>query len=200
MTSKDSKAFLGQIAAVGADRAAKSLSKLLRIPVSIAKPASAVLMSLDEVGPYLNAEASGDGLALCLTVLGDLEGKVLITFSSADISRVCRVIPRLPEDAGPEHPMVRSALLEMCNILASSFMSSIAEFTNLDYLACPPEMAIDMLDAIIISVLADQLSTEQVVFIDTELVIEVEPFQGKILYFPARPATENLLSLKGGSL
>jgi len=199
MKSKQNTAFLTNVASMGANKAAQSLSILLRAPVSITKPATAVLMTLDDVSSKLSEGNSGGGLALCLAISGDLEGKVLITFPEEDILRICRLIPRVPGNAGPEHPLVRSALLEMCNILASSFMSAIAEFTCLDYLASPPEMAIDMLDAIIISVLVDnQQCSEQVVFFDTELMIEVEPFRGKILYFPSNTAIGKLLTLKAG--
>jgi len=78
-------------------------------------------------------------------------------------------------------------------------MSAIAEYTGLDYLASPPEMAIDMLDAIIISVLVNnQQSSTQVVFFDAELMIEVEPFRGKILYFPTDSAITKLMELQTG--
>jgi len=190
--------FLTSIAKTGAAKGVESLAKLLKVPVKVAKPANAQLMNLDEVITRLGQTDYGHGLALFLEVTGELEGKVLITFTQEDIARICRLIPRVPKEAGPEHPLVRSALLEMCNILASSFMSAIAEYTDLDYLANPPEMTIDMLDAVFISVLTSICQTSgPVVYFDTELIIDVERFYGKILYFPSPGAIKKMLS-RGG--
>jgi len=191
--------FLNNVASAGTTRAVQSLSQLLKTPVNIAEPATASLMSLDQVSARLAEQNHGGGLALGIEITGDLEGKLLLTFSAEDITRICRLIPRVPDNAGPEHPLVHSALLELCNILAGSFMSAISEYTGLDYQASPPILAIDMLDAIIISVLVDNNpSSEQVVFFDAQLRIEVEPFRGSILYFPTDSTTDKLINLRAG--
>lgn len=155
-------------------------------------------MSLDEVSERLSEKNHGGGLALGLEVTGELEGKVLITIFEQDIAAICKLIPRVPEGAGPENMLVRSALLEMCNILASSYMSAISEYTGLDYLASPPVMAMDMLDAIVISVLANNNpSSEQVMYFDAELIIKVETFRGSMLYFPSEKTIEIMTKIKG---
>lgn len=187
------------VANVGTDKAVQSLSVMLKVPVHAAKSGTAKLLSLDEVSNRLSEKNHGGGLALGLEVTGDLEGKVLITIFQEDIPGICRLIPRVPQDVGLEHPLVRSALLEMCNILASSYMSAIAEYTGLDYLASPPVMAMDMLDAIVISVLVDNNpSTEQVMYFDAELMIQVEPFRGSMLYFPSEGAIARMTNLMTG--
>lgn len=178
-----------------------ALSKLLQARVNVARPPKGWLMSLDEVARRLSEENQAGGLILGLEVFGDLEGKILLTFPEDDIERICTLMPRIPANADLNHPLVGSALLEMCNIMAGSFMSAIAELTGLDYLASPPVMAIDMLDAVIISVLAESsLANDQVAYFDTELRIEVQRLRGCMLYFPGNSATGKIIEMGTGGL
>jgi chemotaxis protein CheC len=81
--------------------------------------------------------------------------------------------------------MEQSAIMEVGNILASSFCDAIAEFLGLVLLPSPPNFVNDMVSAIIQSSLLEiSMVADDVILFRTDLFDDERIFDGYVILFP----------------
>ena len=83
-----------------------------------------------------------------LGVVGDMQASVLLLFTPSDAELMCNL---LGVEAGTEIGV--SALMEIGNIVGTSYVNALAEMTGMEIEPTPPAAATDMLGAIVQSVL-----------------------------------------------
>jgi two-component system chemotaxis sensor kinase CheA len=156
----------------GAIQASLAVSQLSGREVRVSFPESRVA-ELAEVPASLGGlEASVCGIFIGIT--GQLAGGVLMVLPERNLLLFHELLHRLPPGscAGPQE-VDQSAIGELGNVLAGSFISAIADETRLALKSQTPELKLDMCQAVIDSVLArfnrpgDRLLlTETVLFLD----------------------------------
>lgn len=135
---------------IGAGNAATSLSQMLNKTVEMNVPAVKVV-------PFNQIADSAGGdeavvAAVFLRIEGDAPGNMFFMLPVDDASRLIR---NLTGDQSinfieePLNEMGASALNEVGNILAGSYLSSLSDFTKLNLQPTPPAMAVDMTTAIL---------------------------------------------------
>lgn len=139
---------LKEVGNIGAGNAATALSKLLNKPVDMAVP-KVSLVPFEEV-----AERVGGSeqivLAIFLRVDGEAPGNMFFIIDEPSAQRILNQllsIKHLNEEGYSE--MELSALCEIGNILAGSYLSSLADFTQLSMVPSVPAIAHDMAGAIL---------------------------------------------------
>jgi len=159
---------LREIGNIGAGNAATALSQLLNKRIDMTVPRVSVL-PLDEVPDVLGGPENIVA-GIFLRVLGNAPGSVM--FMLPRNSALILVDMLLGKEIGATkilNDIDQSALKEIGNILAGSYLNALSMLTNLTLLPSVPALAFDMLGAILSVVLAELGQVG-----DYALVIETE--------------------------
>jgi chemotaxis protein CheC len=182
---------LRELANIGAGNASTALSGMLGRSVDIDVPNALVLPMSEAVENVGNAEEEATGVVL--GVFGDFEASVLLLFTPSDAALMCGL---LGVEAGTE--IGESALMEIGNIVGSSYINALAGMTGMEVEPTPPAAATDMLAAIVESVLAPRAAVSDLaLLLDSNLVVEGEGCSISFLLVPDHGGVELLLSRLG---
>lgn len=163
---------LREIGNIGTGNAITALAKMLNRKVDMDVPKVKV-MKFKDVSEILGG-AEIPVVGLLLNVEGDISGSIMfiLKMDAAHIL-VNMLMERRLEECREFGEMELSALQEIGNILASSYLSSLSSLTGLSIMPSVPELAIDMAGAIL-SVPAIQFGEVG----DSVLYIETGFFEG----------------------
>ena len=179
---------LRELANIASGTAASALSQLLGRDIELSLPRALVLGLADAV------DACGDPeyhtAAVVIGVDGDLDGAVLLLLDPEGGRRLCSLLGVEPDSEDGD-----SALREIGNILGTSYLNGLAAMTGLELSPAPPELRVDMLGAIISSLLARTAgAAEQAFLLESELEVASEPFAISFLLLPTSGGIEDLLA------
>jgi chemotaxis protein CheC len=182
---------LRELANIGSGTASTALSSMLGRSVDISVPNAFVLPMADAVGAIGEPEAEATGVVL--GVVGDMGASVLLLFSPNDAKLMCGF---LGVEAGTE--IGESALMEIGNIVGTSYINALASMTGMELEPTPPATATDMLGAIVQTVLADKAGSGDVaLLLDSELVVEGSDASISFLLVPDAGGVDQLLARLG---
>lgn len=139
---------LKEVGNIGAGNAATALSRLLNKPIDMAVP-KVQLLTFDEIAESVGG-AERIVLAVFLRVEGDAPGNLFFIMSpEAGKNLLQRLAGIEVSEDGDFTEMEQSAINEIGNILAGSYLSSLADFTKLSMTPTVPGLAMDMAGAIL---------------------------------------------------
>ncbi|MGO4542009.1 chemotaxis protein CheC [Paenibacillus sp. 2TAB19] len=139
---------LKEVGNIGAGNAATALSRLLDKPVDMAVP-KVSLLPFEEVADRVGGSEQ-IVFAVFLRVEGDAPGNMFFIIEEASAERLLRQLLSIREEGQEGYSeMELSALCEIGNILAGSYLSSLADFTHLTMAPSVPQIALDMAGAIL---------------------------------------------------
>jgi len=141
-----------EIGNIGAGNAASALAGLLNKRISMSVPDASVV-------PFSSIMSVLDGpetliSGMLIDISGDLNGYILLVLGMKDaMSMVALALQEAVRDTtAPDFGLTEleiDTLAEIANILVGSFLSAISSFTGLQVKPSVPQIAIDMLGAII---------------------------------------------------
>jgi len=141
-----------EIGNIGAGNAASALAGLLNKRISMTVPDASVV----PFGSIVNLLDGPETLiaGVLINISGDLNGYILLMLGMKDaMAMVAEALGEpLRDCAAPDFALTdleSDTLLEIANILVGSFLSAISSFTGLSIIPSVPQIAIDMLGAII---------------------------------------------------
>jgi chemotaxis protein CheC len=178
---------LKEVGNIGAGHAATALSKILYKPVDMRVP-HVQLIAFDDVSEFIGGPEQLV-IAVFFNVEGDLTGSLFFIMSEDASRKLIRDLFDLPDsdaEAGSEYSeMERSALNEIGNILAGSYLSSLADLTGLSLYPSVPALAFDMAGAILSYGLiqAGQLG-DVALIIDTNFIQGEKEVGGRFFFIP----------------
>ncbi len=159
---------LREIGNIGSGNAASALASMLARQVSISVPIVRILDYEQVVEELGGPEQMIVGLLLSLE--GDVKGMIMFLLHQnfANMTLSALMGADVPEDAEMDE-MAYSAIQEVANIMAASFVNAISEMTGLTINITVPSMCVDMLGAIL-SVPAIHYAniSDKIVFIQDE--------------------------------
>jgi chemotaxis protein CheC len=165
---------LSEIGNIGAGNAATALAKLLNRKIDMDVPRAKIL-EFKEVSDTLGG-AEIPVVGILLKVSGDLTGNIMFILQQQAAAVLVNMLMGRPADTQQSEfsEIEISALKEIGNILAGSYLSSLSALTNLKIISSVPDLAIDMAGAIL-SVPAIEFGKVG----DTVLYIETEFSEGR---------------------
>ena len=182
---------LRELANIGSGNASTALSSMLGRTVDIAVPNAIVLPMADAVD-HIGAPED-DVTGIVLGVFGDMEATVLLLVNPNHAALLCGMLG-VPADS----EYGESALMEIGNIVGSSYINALAMMSGMDIEPTPPSIATDMLAAIVESVLAARASRGDVaLLLDSQMVVENEDCAVSFLLVPDQGGVEQLLARLG---
>ena len=188
---------LREIANIGSGNAASSLSRMLGTTVNISIPNIGIKGFNEAYEALGGAEAIMVGTLLMLT--GGINGMMMFLLP---IEVVCDLVNMLMFTDIKSHEeideMGYSVINEVSNIMSASFVTAIAEMTDLVIDISPPEAALDMLGSImsVPSIYFAKMS-DTLLLIQNELEIEGKKTSANVLLLPDMESLEKLMGSLG---
>jgi chemotaxis protein CheC len=181
---------LREIANIGSGHAATALSQLLGRPVDIGY-SEALLTVLAEAIDRIGAPMSRS--ALVDTPIQADGGTVLLVFPDDTGEQLCQLLGTNLEDE-----MGRTALQEVGNILATSYLNAIVEMTGMELEPEPPTVEVDLLGQLLSQSAASGGSpTDPTVLMRSQLTVEASSAKFSFLFVPRIGSVETLLDRLG---
>lgn len=185
---------LREVGNIGAGNAATAMSQLLNKKIDMTVPAVNIV-PFDEVFSGEGAERVVIGIIV--RVLGDTPGNILFVLEKDTADEIIKTL--IGEESEQMTEMGSSVLCEIGNIIASSYMNSIAKFTNLVITPSVPAVSYDMLGAILSTTFIESGQfDEQVLDLETRfLQNKHEEISGHFYYIPMPGSLEKILNTLG---
>lgn len=186
-----------EMANVGLGHATTALSDLTghRFDMSIPHVDS---VPLETLAGYLGgAEAVCVGSFMAFD--GDVEGNMAFIFPWASARKLWTILVGIdPGDSYEVSELEVSAMLEVGNILNSSFLNALSEMTGLSMHATPPLVSVEMATSIVQTIVVEaELADAVALAIDTELFEKDGGLKGTFLCIPSRQGLSDLLGRLG---
>jgi chemotaxis protein CheC len=181
---------LREIANIGSGHAATALSQLLGRPVDISY-SEALLTVLAEAIDKIGAPMSRS--ALVDTPIQADGGTVLLVFPDDTGEQLCQLLgTSLSDEIG------LTALQEVGNILATSYLNAIVEMTGMDLEPEPPTVEVDLLGQLIAQSGASGGSpTDPTVLMRSQMTVESSDAKFSFLFVPRIGSVDTLLDRLG---
>jgi chemotaxis protein CheC len=175
---------LKEVGNIGAGHAATALSTLLDKPIDMLVP-KVLMLPFEEICESVGG-AETVVLAIFLRVEGDAPGNMFFVLNLESANNMLRHLIGFDENVEvPYTEMELSALNEIGNILAGSYLSSLADFTQLHMLPTVPSLSIDMAGAILsYGLLQFGRMGDQALLIDTKFLEGENEVQGHFFLIP----------------
>lgn len=175
---------LCEIGNIGTGNATTALAQMLDCRVDMYVP-QVRLLEFSEVGTIMGGEEQLMA-GIYLAVEGDIDGSILFLLEIESAHFLLEKIFKTPKTGNELTDMESSALMEIGNIITSSYLNSLSSLTNLNIFPSVPALSIDMAGAI--------LSVPAIVFgtvADRLLLIQTQFFDGLNGYFILAPDLES---------
>jgi chemotaxis protein CheC len=190
---------LKEVGNIGAGHAATALSRLLDKPVDMLVP-TVRMVPFEEISNSVGGSEQVV-IAIFLRVEGETPGNIFFILSQESAKKMLRNLVGIEvnnEDSYSE--MEISALNEIGNILAGSYLTSLADFTNLYMVPTVPSLAIDMAGAILsYGLLKFGEMGDHALFIDTKFLDGVDEIDGHFFLIPDPQSFQKIFSALGVS-
>jgi len=185
---------LREVANIGAGHAATALSQITGQRIMISVPQINVT-AIEDVPNQIGA-AEEPVAAVAIRVEGDLTGLTLLVFPQPIAHRIASLMMggRPVSQLGA---IEDSALKEAGNILSAAYLNALAEFLGMRILNSPPQLAVDMSDAVLSSTYVETSAGASHVFcVESEFQLQDDaaPLRGFFLLLPDPPSLRAMLT------
>ena len=187
---------LREIGNIGAGNAATALSKMIskRIDMDVPKVNILEFKNVAELvgGPEVEV------IGIYFKVNGDITGSIMFLLDKKSAKLLTSLLMDKPDDDGELDEMDFSALQEVGNILAGSYLSSLSTLTNLKLIVSIPSLAMDMAGAILsVPVILFGQVGDKVMLIETDFNEGTNHVKGNFFLIPDEESFEILLKSLG---
>lgn len=190
---------LKEIGNIGAGNAATALAKMIDKKVDMKVPKVSILEFKDV--PDILGGAETEVAGIFFKIEGDINGSIMFLLEMESAFNLVDLL--MPRENHTMDEFTYSALQEIGNILAGSYISSLSGLTNLDIKISVPSLSIDMAGAIL-SVPAIQFGQigDNILIIENEFIDpeDAESVRGFFFLIPDVDSYEPLFSSLGVSL
>jgi chemotaxis protein CheC len=176
---------LKEVGNIGAGNAATALSKILQKTVDMRVP-FVRLVHFDEITEYIGGPEQLVA-AVFFRVEGDMSGSLFYIMKEEAANRLIKDLFGIQSSNSISEfsEMECSAINEVGNILAGSYLSSLADLTKLSLSPTVPALAFDMAGAIIsYGLLQAGEMGDIALLIDTNFIQDEKQFEGRFFFIP----------------
>jgi len=187
---------LREIGNIGSGHAATALSTLLQRRIEMSVP-EVWAIPFEQVSAIVG-QLDTTQAVVYVKVEGDAPGKAVFLFPVASAQIVVQALFGTDEarDLYTDE-MAQSALKEVGNILVSSFLIALSQFSGIPLQPSVPALAIDMIGASLDAIfLEDGTLEDTVLFIDTQLS-GIPEIEGQFIFLPDDGSLKKLLGAIG---
>ncbi|WP_223066850.1 chemotaxis protein CheC [Paenibacillus caui] len=188
---------LKEVGNIGAGNAATALSRLLDKPIDMAVP-KVQLLPFGEIADSVGG-AENIVVAVFFRVEGDVPGNLFFILSPEAAKKLLGRLAAIEIAEGDSFSeMEWSAISEIGNILAGSYLSSLADFTQLSMSPTVPAIAMDMAGAILsYGLLQFGQMGNDALLIDTTFIEGKHEVEGQFFLIPDPDSFEKIFTALG---
>ena len=190
---------LSEIGNIGAGNAATALSGILSDKVMLSVP-DLKIIDVGSMAKILGGPEN-EVAGILVNMTNDVEGMLLFLLDRDFVCRMSSVLlDKKIKDFSEISEIDISAMMEIGNILAGSYVSAISMMTELDIRLSTPEIAVDMVGAILgypaalFGVMGDKL-----LFIEENFLSGESEIKSHLLIMPNPDSLEKILKCMGAS-
>ncbi len=187
---------LREIGNIGAGNAATALSKMIskRIDMDVPKVNILEFKNVAELVGGPEVEVVG----IYFKVTGDITGSIMFLLDKQSSKLLTNLLMGMEDTTDTLSEMEFSALQEVGNILAGSYLSSLSSLTGLKLIVSIPSLALDMAGAIIsVPVILFGQVGDKVMLIETDFCEGTNHVKGNFFLIPDEESFEILLKSLG---
>ena len=188
---------LTEVGNIGAGNAMTALSSMIGQMVDIEVP-SVNILGFQEAIDYAGGPEK-TVVGIIVPIKDDIEGEILFLLENDIVELVVSTFFGTSNiDLLNLSPEMTSALTELGNIMAASYVNAIAELTGMKIEVEIPMLSVDMLGAIM-SVPAAQMGelSDKLLYIDNLMVIDKVSVKSKMMLLPTVESLDKLLRSLG---
>lgn len=188
---------LKELATIGAVNAGMSLSEMLNRKIDITDP-KITLEVLRNVPSVLGGEEKIVNV-LCMVIKGQISGSLLMILPVTESLRLVEVLTgRKVNQTENLDEMGKSALTELGNITAGSYLSALAQRINMKIMHSVPRFGTDMLGALLDGPLSDlSLKSEYALIVESNFSAAKSLGKGHLILIPDPEALKVILKALG---
>ena len=188
--------ILGEIGNIGSGNAVTALSSMLSVRIDMSVPKVQMLEFKDAAAILGGEEKLVVGIYLDL--YDEIEGNIMFILDLESAINLTDMLLNRKSEGQELDEIALSALSEVGNILASSYVNSLSALTDLKITVSVPSLAIDMAGAIL-SVPAIKFGqiADQILFIETVFAEDDNYVKGNLFLMPDMSSFEKILSSLG---
>jgi chemotaxis protein CheC len=187
---------LREIGNIGSGNAATALSQMLDRPVKIAVPRVTVL-DYQTVAERLGGPEELM-IGLLLTISGDLTGMIMFLLQKEFANMVLSDLLGQECCFDVEDSMGCSAVMEVGNIMAASYVNAIASLTGLRIELSPPSFCMDMVGAILsVPTIYYANISDKIIYIEDEFNNNINHAASHVLLIPEVEALQKMMRSLG---
>lgn len=187
---------LREIGNIGAGNAATALSKMIAKRIDMDVPKVNILEFKDVAELVGGPETAVVGIYFKVT--GDITGSIMFLLDKLSAKFLTNLLMGTSNDSDILDDMERSALQEVGNILAGSYLSSLSSLTGLKLVVSIPSLAADMAGAILsVPVILFGQVGDKVMLIETDFIEGSQHVKGNFFLVPDEDSFEVLLKSLG---
>lgn len=190
--------LLREIGNIGTGNAATALSTLTGKKIEINVP-TAQTVPIERI-VFVFPQPEDIVIGIRMVVKGDAELDVLLILDRHAAKKILTDLLGSPcEDITQLDEMSASALKEIGNIMCGSYITALAEFTQMYLDPLPPDLSVDMLVAVVSeAILASENYEDEAIFVETELTVEdMKSATSQMFLIPGRGTLEKIFSRVG---
>ena len=190
-----------EIGNIGAGRAASALAGILNRKIKMSVPEASVVPFSNILNVLDGPETLVAGMLVVFS--GDVDGYIVLLLSMKDaMAMVTQALGEPERDVTAPgfalNDLERDTLVEISNILVGSFLSAISSLTDLNMRPSVPQIAIDMLGAIIsYSTIEYGMIGDSVLFLNTRFDDIAGDISGHFFLIPDYNSYKILLNALG---
>lgn len=188
---------LREILSIGAGNSATALSQIMEKKIGMSVPAIKILPFSQVPDAVGGAEKVVAGVFLSME--GQTKGSLLLVFPIESAKILAGHLMETTYGAEEEIDMMgKSALCEVGNVLSGAFLNALSDFTNLDFIPSIPALAIDMVGALLDSVLATVgLAEDRALLMETVFSEIEQNVTGQFFLLPEEGSLDKILEAIG---
>ncbi|ABR31280.1 chemotaxis protein CheY [Thermosipho melanesiensis] len=191
--------LLNEIGNIGTGNAATALSMMIGRKVEISVPSTKVV-PISNI-PFIFENPEEIVCAVKMKMQEDVEGEILLILNSITVKEITKLLTGIElQDITTLDEFSVSMLKEIGNIMCGSYVTALSGFTNFFINPEPPEIAVDMISAILAEVSLQVSKTEDyILLIETSIEIEGidKMLTGYLLLLPDEQSLKKILEKLG---
>ena len=183
---------LKELGNIGAGNSATALSQIISKKIDMSVPRVKVY-SIYEI-PELFGGSENIVVGVLLRMFGDMQGSLMFLLDEESARKLLSDMMLGQEVGNLTDELPMSAMMEVGNIISSSYLNALSFFSNLTIIPSTPAFAYDMAGAILGTILYEvsELS-DQVLLIETDFLGNGEAIRGHFFVLPDLPSLGILL-------
>ncbi|WP_018132538.1 chemotaxis protein CheC [Effusibacillus pohliae] len=187
---------LREIGNIGAGHAATALSVLMQKHIEMNVPRVHVV-SIQEIDEVIGG-AEQLVVGVYLRVEGEIPGSMFLMLKMESANMLLQILTGSHQPVDSFSELEMSALMEVGNILAGSYLSAFSDFTKTNLHASVPAIAVDMAGALINAVLLHiGMYSDRALVVDTEFRQGSENVESHFFFVPDHGSVETIFKLLG---